>query len=237
MSRWRIMRNSVALCITILVWMVHSEGLFIPLSVDFTKILNRDRGHDTVTGKIHSFENRMVISVTHPINQYMFIDSLSTFIYNIEERSAIQLQRKSRSFLPFFQTYVGFFGDGQAIPVMFFKIDKSRKSGDSLVMTWVPKDKKTGFNGRIETVHWKDRPLSTCSIDKKGRILTRMEFSNDSLLNGRHVPFRMLTYTISGTDTLREEVLFRNLHIGMPPPDSIKIMRIPSDVSVKVLQW
>jgi hypothetical protein len=237
MSKWGMMRISITLCIIVLIWMVHSEGSNIPLSVDFTKILNRNNIHDTVTGTIYSFDNRMVISITHPINQYMLIDSLTTFIYNIDERSATQLQRKNPTFLPFFQTFAGFFGGDQAKPVTFFKIDNSRKTGDSLITTWVPKDKKTGFNGRIEMVYWNDRPLRTRSIDKKGRVLLRMEFSNDSLVRGRHVPFKILTRTVSGTDTLREEVAFRNLYLGMPPPDSIKTLRIPHDVPVKVLEW
>ena len=237
MSRWRVMRTSVALCIGVLVWMVNSEGSDISLRVDFAKILNRNNIHDTVTGTIYSFDNRMVISITHPITQFMLIDSLTTLIYNKEERAVVQIKRKSRSILPFFHTFIGFFRGEQAIPVMYFKIDQSSQKGDTLITCWVAKDKKNGFKGKIETAYWKDRPVSTSSIDKKGRVLSRMVFSNDTMVTGKHVPFRIVTHTMQGADTLCEDVLFSNLQIGTPVPDSIRNIAIPPDVPVKVLEW
>lgn len=208
-----------------------------PLRVSFTKIESRASAADTVIGTVHSFDGRMVIAVTSPIIQYMLIDSAKTLIYNKDERTAIQLQQKGRLFLPFFHTFIGFFGGDQAIPVMDFKIRGSRKSGDTLVTTWAPKDKKTGFKGRIETVYWKDRPVQTRSLDNRGRELSRMEFSNDSLVNGRHVPFGIVTFTPNGAGMQREEVTFRDLAIGEPVPDSIKTMTIPAGIPVTVLEW
>jgi hypothetical protein len=208
-----------------------------PLQVSFTKIETRVSSIDTVKGTIYSFDGRMVIAIVYPITQFMLIDSLTTLIYNKEERVAVQIQRKSRSILPFFHTFIGFFSGEQAIPVMYFKIDQSFKKGDTLITCWVAKDKKSGFKGKIETAYWKDRPISTSSIDKKGRVLSRMVFSNDTMVSGKHVPLRIVTRTMQGADTLCEDVSFSNLQIGTPVPDSIRKITIPSDIPVKVLEW
>jgi hypothetical protein len=214
-----------------------NPGSASPLQVSFTKIESRVSSTDTVKGTIHSFDDRMVISIVYPIIQFMLIDSLTTFIYNKEERAAVQIQRKNRSILPFFHTFIGFFGGEQAIPVMHFKIDQSFKKGDTLITCWMARDKKTGFKGKIETAYWKDRPVSTSSIDKKGRVLSRMEFSSDTMVNGKHVPLRIVTRTIQGSDTLCEDVSFGNLLIGTPVPDSIRKITIPPGIPVKVLEW
>lgn len=207
------------------------------IQVSFTKIESRVSSIDTVKGTIHSFDNRMVIVAAYPITQFMFIDSLTTLIYNKEERTAVQIRRKSRSILPFFHTFIGFLSGEQGIPVIQCKINQSSKRGDTLITNWVARDKKTGFKGKIETAYWKDRPLSTSFIDKKGRMLSQMVFSNNTMVNGRNVPLRIVTKTLQGADTLHEDVSFSSLLIGMPVPDSIKKIAIPPDIPIKVLEW
>ena len=207
------------------------------VQVSFTKIESRVSSIDTVKGIIHSFDGRVVIAAAYPICQVMLIDSLTTLIYNKEERTAVQIRRNVRSVLPFYQTFIGFLCGEPAVPVMQCKIDRSSKRGDTLITSWVARDKKTGFEGKIETAYWKDRPVSASSIDKKGRVLSHMVFSNDTMVNGKHMPLRIVTRTLQGADTFCEDVSFSSLLIGMPVPDSIKNIAIPPDIPVKVLEW
>jgi hypothetical protein len=232
-----VLSITIALCVASFSSVFSFSTSSSSLQVSFTKIESRISSIDTVTGTIHSFDGRMVIAIVYPITQFMLIDSLTTLIYNKEERAVVQIKRKSRSILPFFHTFIGFFRGAQAIPAMYFKIDQSSQKGDTLITCWVAKDKKNGFKGKIETAYWKDRPVSTSSIDKKGRVLSRMVFSNDTMVTGKHVPFHIVTYTMQGADTLCEDVSFSNLQIGTPVPDSIRKITIPPDIPVKMLEW
>jgi hypothetical protein len=227
----------IILCIAVLEAALLNNAVNSTLRVDFTKIESRNRNIDTVKGSIYSFENRIVVSISSPITQIMIIDSFTTLIYNPGEHSGVQIRRKAPSFLPFFQTFIGFFKGDQAIPAMYFRIAQSSKKGDTLFTSWVPADKKSGFKGRLETAYWKDRPVRTSSIDNKGRLLSRMLFSRDTLVNNKHVPLQIVTLTVQGSDTLQEKVTFGNLLINDPVPDSIRRFIVPSDVSIKVLEW
>ncbi|MBN2189165.1 MAG: hypothetical protein JW699_06910 [Chitinispirillaceae bacterium] len=222
--------------------------LFIPLTVsgesdeiiqvEFAKIKVEKGRSDSVEGTIYSFESRLLIKIDRPIDQRMVVDSLSTLIYNPSEQACVQIRRKSRAFLPVFSSFFDFLNAaGRIVPEQHFTIKGTVKRGDSLYTHWAPDHKRTSFRGRIETVYYRDKPVSVSTFDGKSRVLSLMLFSRDTLIKGFHLPMEITTCEIQKRDTVREKVSFRNLSMGGALPDSIRCFRIPPEVPCEVIEW
>jgi hypothetical protein len=207
------------------------------LTADFTKIKKSESTGDTVKGSAHWFENRLVIKVTAPIAQYMVIDSLQTIIYNPSENTGIRMIRKTRDFLPFFNTFSGFFKGEQVAPQVNFKIKTSVRKNDSLYTEWVPDGGKTSFRGKFEAVFYNDKPVRATTYDKKGALLYQMSFGHDTLINGTHVPLRIRARTPARSGSILEDVEFSNVSVNKPIPGEIAKFKIPPEASIKVMEW
>ena len=206
------------------------------LNVDFTKVKSSKSGYDTINGNLHWFENRMVIKVTAPIVQFMSIDSLQTIIYNPMEQKGIRINRKTAAFLPFFNTFIGFFKGEQVVPQANFTIRASVKKNDSLYTEWGPDGNAASFRGKFETVFYRDKPIRATTYDKKGNLLYRMSFGHDTLIDGAHIPLRISTQTQVPSGSMFEDVEFRNISINQPIPSEITNFKIPAGVPIKVLE-
>jgi hypothetical protein len=208
-----------------------------PLIADFCKISMTRVPCDTVRGTIFSNGARTLIKVYSPRKQFMQIDSTTTFIYNPGERSAIKMHRSNPALLPFFELFRMCLHGGQFPPLASCTMGKTIKGGDSLCTDWIPDGKKTSMRGRISTLYFKDRLVDISSYDKKGALLYQAQFSRDSLINGLHVPLRIVSKVLQKSDTLIEEVSFQNVRIDIPiPPDSLSII-VPPGVRIEVLKW
>lgn len=193
--------------------------------------------NDTVLGALYYTGGHMVIVVRLPIKQYMVIDSLQTIIYNPSEHTGIRITRKTSAFLPFFNTFIGFFKGEQFVPQVNFKIKTSAKKNDSLFTEWVPDAGKTDFRGKFETVFYRDKPVRATTSDKKGNLLYQMSFGHDTLIDGAHIPLEISTRTPTPSGSIQEDVEFRNVSINKPIPSEVTNFKIPPDVPIKVLEW
>jgi hypothetical protein len=207
------------------------------VSVDFTKIEMKHSRSDTVHGAIYSFEGRKVVKIGFPIVQYILIDSFSTLIYNPGERAGVQIRRKNITFLPFFQTFIGFFQGDKAFPLMHLRISASTINKDTLRTRWVPEDKSSRFHGFFEMVYCNDVPISVGTYDKKEKLLSQMLFSCDTIIAHHHVPLRIKTVTINNADTMLEDVTFHGVKIRDTVPGDVRDFKMPADVPVRVVEW
>jgi hypothetical protein len=205
--------------------------------VDFSKIKTKEDRSDTVRGTIFYFGDRLTVKIHQPRVQYMIYDSLRTTIYNPDEHAGVEFHRKNKQFLPFFQTFIGFFLDNSIDPQVKFRIDESMRRGDTLVTRWVSDDRNFLFSGSVEMVYYKDIPIRTVTYDKKKRAVSLMSFSRDTLIDNRHVPLRIVTRTNAKPFTLCEDVSFCNVVTGKAVPREIRDYAIPSDVTLKVIEW
>jgi hypothetical protein len=222
-----------ALCVS---FVVNGENENV-LRVDFSKINAGGRRSDTVVGTFYSINGRMVIKVSSPITQFMLVDSLCTLIYNPLEQTGVQIRRKNRAFLPCFHAFMGFFSRVTAVPGLNFHIKGTQKRNDSLYTQWVPDDRKSSFNGRIETVHYKDTPVRTSTYDGKSRLMYEMLYSHDTLIDGHHIPMHIATVEVWKNNTVREDVFFSKLAVGKTIPSEILHFKIPSEIPIKVIEW
>lgn len=213
------------------------DGLLKTVNADFVKVEHQHINNDTVRGALYYTGGHMVILVRFPIEQYMVIDSLQTLIYNQSERTGIRIIGKTRAFLPFFNTFIGFFKGDQVAPQVNFKIKTSVRENDTLYTEWRPDGGKTSFTGKFETVFYNDRPVRATTCDKKGAILYQMSFGHDTVIGGAHVPLRISTRTPARIGSILEEVEFRNISVNKPVPDEIANFKIPDGVQVKVIEW
>jgi hypothetical protein len=214
-----------------------SGGQVGSIAVDFIKTSGYNTITDTAQGTIYNFDGRLIIKVISPLSQYMIIDSLETIVYYPNERKVLIIRRTVRSFIPLFQTFVGFFRNDNPIPVLNFRISESQRKGDSLITRWTPRDKKVKFSGNLEMIYWRDMPVSTTSYDRKGRIVAQMLYSQDTTINGRHVPLHISSRLIQGKDALIETMSFRSLALDADIPPEVRGFKVPDDINPEVVQW
>jgi hypothetical protein len=205
-------------------------------ALGFTKIAIDKSRHDTVSGTIFSFGTRTLIKVYSPRNQFMQIDSNVTLIYNPDEHLAMRIRQNNPALIPFFQVFRLFLQGDQLPALASCDLGNSVKRGDTLRADWIPNGKKTAFRGKISTVYFKDRPLSVDTYDKKGDCLYTMRFFQDSLIGGHHVPLRIVTKALLGSDSLTEDVSLRIDSLHRPIPEEIIGFKVPPEIPVKDLK-
>lgn len=210
---------------------------FNSCSVDFVKIARSGSALDTVKGSIFAAKLQIMVKVHSPRIQFMKIDSNSMLIYNPDERTALQMPRNNPVSLPFFQVLMTFL-EGNTFPFQITcKAGAAVKKGDSLFIDWIPDGKKASFPGRFKTVYFQDRPAKIEAFEKKGKLLYRMEFSNDTLILGKNIPLQVITKSFQGRDTVYESVKFKNIAVDKPFPDEILNFKLPAEVPIKVIEW
>jgi hypothetical protein len=179
----------------------------------------------------------MVIKVTAPIAQFMIIDSSSTLIYNCGERSAIQFRSNSSAAMPLFQVFFKLYQGNQLLPPSPFKQGTTQKSGDTLHSTWILETKKKTSPVRFESVYYKDEPVMEGLYDAKGMCISLLQFSKDTLINGRHVPLRISSSVPQGSLMLIETVSICHLLTNANVPEEILHFKLPPEIPVKVIEW
>ncbi|MEE9270414.1 MAG: hypothetical protein V3V49_09145 [Candidatus Krumholzibacteria bacterium] len=203
--------------------------------VDFLKVSQTRASLDTVVGTIyHRDDGVTFIHSRVPIAQWVWVSSQHITVYYPDKKRALRMPSVNPLTLPFFQTFVSISGAETGLGELGYRITGSGAVGDSLVTDWVAKTPLSASLLRAQTVHHDDQLISVAFYGKNDELLLEIWCTNYEKKGSREFPM-IIEINRYGEDPTFERVEFSGLVFDGVLIDSVKTLRIPSDVTVENL--
>ena len=217
------------------------EVPFHHLQVDFERTIKHKNKVDVIRGTIFFDADKLTVfvKITDPINQIMFLKGNELTIYYPDDKKAFKIITKTLMTLPFFQIFLGAVQEDFGLSQMGYKLVKSEKKGDTLVMIWKPPKALEKFVGKYKVTYKNGRLFSAESTGVKTGKKVQLFFANYFKFKNFSFPGKISKKVLDkdGNIVQLETVTYRNFKIDNPFPNSVADFKVPSDIKIRTVRW
>ena len=208
------------------------------LRMDFTRYTSENGRTDTIHGQLWEYpSNRLALIVSHPMEQWMFLDSNHMILYYPMEKKAFRFASKKKFAMPFFQAFQSAREGTAVFPEMGFTLKRNLEKGDTLYSLWDPPLKFRKMIGVAKVGMVRGKLAVSQVKDPEGNIVAESFFRNYQIRNGVSFPMEIEIRTNSGKRNTLEKSLFENLQPNTALPENIMNFQIPYDAQIKDVEW
>ena len=203
--------------------------------MDFTRYAYENNRVDTVKGQLWYYPPRHIaLLVSAPMEQRMFLDSNQMILYYPKEKKAFRFRSKREFAMPFFQAFLSA-REGKTSPQGGFTLKQNVEKGDTLFSLWDPPAKSRKAVGSAKVGLVKGRLAVSELSDPQGKLLARSLFRNYQIRNGMAFPMEIEIQSFKTPGV--EKTFFENLKSQSALPPEIRDFQIPSDATVREVEW
>jgi hypothetical protein len=209
----------------------------INLSLDFTRLLYKDKKTEKISGQIFYSDSVTFIKISYPLNQWVLYRKDGIIIFYPDEKNAIKINSNSPAFLPFFHSILGLVDENINLDKLHYTIVKRIKSRDTLKIFWKPPKELKGNLGEYHVSLLNDNITAIENFDNKGKLVLTTHYEVYKKFDGRNFPTKTITLIYTEKAVNKEEAYFSNIHISKKISDEMRNFKIPKDVKIKNIDW
>ncbi len=226
----------IALLLSLLVAV--SSG-FQTISMDFQRITNETgKPQESVSGHLY-FQQPfwMYVDVTSPVHQIMLNQKRQLLIYYPESQKAFRIRTKKDNPPIFVQGLLASLSEDYGLEKMGYKLTGHKIRGDTLVTTWSPPPDKAKVLGAFVLKIVENRLVLAQTQTANGQTKTVSRYLNYAKIGRFWLPLKIVTETGDAWHQKKEILIYKNIRLNNPIPDSLLQFSIPEGVTVKDVQW
>lgn len=211
------------------------------LSLDFTRELTENNKTETTTGTLHYDVKaaRVVVEVTEPLQQIMFVQDKVLEIYYPVENQAFRFIAKGRIPLPFVESIIQSTQAEYGLTTIGYSLDRHEIADNVLYTYWLPPEKAKDKFGTITLGSRDSRLISAEVKTPDGKLNAKSFYRKHAKLGDSPIPMEV-TSSIYGPNSevlKHEHVVYSNPQLNAQPPNPILRFEIPQSVKVKEIKW
>jgi len=232
---------------SLLAFLVISHVFILPIRSEVLRTFMAELHREYITsgrreildGKIYydAEAKKVIVEVTSPIHQWMFLQKFETLIYYPQERKAFRMQARSDAVLPFFQLFIGCLKEDIGLGDLGYTFSRYEKKDDILISVWIPPIRFSKILGEAVLKLQANKLVEVQYKTPKGDLYSRGEFGQHVLFGGYFFPLDVSLAQLAGQQKSLERVTYSNPVFNRPLPPSIREFKIPEDVPVKNVLW
>jgi outer membrane lipoprotein-sorting protein len=210
---------------------------FSTISGHFELYRTSEIAEDSTTGDFYFLApDRMLIKVTFPLCQFLFIEKTVTSIYYPDDNRAFRLESEKPPLLPIVPGLLAALRSDNGIAEFGFKIKSQKMKADTIITQWFhPKLKnKVGYYEIAEInrrLAWTNYEMPKNDI----RLLTH--FQDYHKIANINFPHEISSKLWNHDGFTYEQVVFSNIKPDAEISDEIQNFRIPDDVPIEYKKW
>lgn len=208
------------------------------IQVDFEKLFREKDTEEIVKGTIyHDASGKTILSVRHPVNQWMISSGHRLVIYYPEEGRAFRFITRSHFHFPFFQAFLGVVKEDYGLTDMGYTLSSHEILGDTLTTCWSPPERLSQELGDLTVVYVSDRIIRIESRKTDGSVISRALYENH-LRHGIHqFPLKICTIRYEEKDSTFERIKYGNPMFNVDFPETVKEFALPADTKIEEITW
>lgn len=211
------------------------------LSLDFTRELTESNKTEHIIGTLHYDVKtaRVVVEVTKPLKQIMFVKDKVLEIYYPIEKQAFRFVSEGRIPLPFIESILQSTQAEYGLTAIGYSLNKHDIVDKVLYTYWKPPEKAKDRLGTVILGMHDDRLISAEVKNPKGHIIARSFYHNHSKIGINYIPMKVTSSTYGAkSEVLQfETIIYSNPQVNEKTQNSILNFTIPESVKVKVVKW
>ncbi|TET47141.1 hypothetical protein E3J62_02340 [candidate division TA06 bacterium] len=233
------MKRTVAITLLgVFMPLVSFAEVLTPLSIAFVREYTQDAEKETASGMVYCQPpDRIILRVTHPVDQWMVFEDTLTTIYYPASRQAFRIISRFGSYPPFVQAFVGVAERDYGLSGLGYRVRDYNIQADTLISHWTPPKRFSLFLGETILKIIDDKIVFTESKTARGETLRKSLHKKHVRYQGTYFPMEILTTEYSRTDSTFEKVVFSDPEFDSPLPEEVLNFHIPTDVEVKEVKW
>jgi len=193
---------------------------------------------EIIKGKIFfKAPDKVVCTVSYPINQLIIVEGNSLIIYYPEEKKALKIRSQNPFSPPLLQWLMMAIKRDYGLSELGYKLEKYKRIGDTLFIYWAPPEHLEKSYGMIKIAEIEGRFIYFESHTPKGKLSTKAIFRKHIKFENSFLPSEIHQEFYSESDTVRETVSFKNIQFNIVIPDSILNFKIPNNIPIEEIEW
>ncbi|HID11442.1 MAG TPA: hypothetical protein EYP17_09115 [Candidatus Latescibacteria bacterium] len=219
-------------------WIVQVYALET-LQVSFNRTYVQVGRTEEVSGTLYyrARPERTVVRVEEPLKQWMVLEGGRLEIFYPEERRAFRILSKHPTNLPFFQAFLGALKEDYGLRKSGYALLGHEVRGDTLLTYWNPPKKLKKALGRFTLAYVGDKIIRAELRGLRGELLSRVLYGDHFPYAGAFLPLHIFTVRYTRSDTIYEEITYREPKCDFPLPEEVLQFRIPDDMEVEEVCW
>jgi outer membrane lipoprotein-sorting protein len=203
------------------------------ISAKFERAIVDNSGRKITRGNIYYIApQRIILHVEDPVKQHMLIANDTLLIYYPEENRAFRFLGENPFVMPLLYAFIGFFKEDYGLPKAGYKLDKSERKGDTLVVFWTLPKAAEDVLGKIAIGKTKETVVFIEVRDKDDHLRMRTDFKDYRKYSRGYFPSTVLSEQYFDDNRISESINFTNPEFDVELPKELIDFEIPDSLKI-----
>lgn len=179
--------------------------------------------------------DKIILVVNFPINQWVIIDTVKSVFYYPDKKEAIEISAKNSTPLSFLEDILNLLNETYGLEDAMMEISNTEVINDTLITTWEPIEKDTGFE--FQLFFFDNKLMKSKLSNKRLDLMQTTYYNNYQDYDNIYLPNDIISVK-SQEDYFSTNIYeYQDFNINNDLPDEIDNFELPLDTKLTKREW